>query len=381
MTANPGAAEQPELTRLNLVYGPALLAYDFGSEHPFGSLRASLAFALMEQIGLTRAAGVSVIAPEEADRDDLLLFHTREYIDFVQNACVRGYGYLDGGDTPAVEGGFEAALTVVGASLKAVEGMMRGETRYAFTPVGGLHHAHPGRASGFCVFNDLAICIQRLRQNWGVERIAYIDMDAHHGDGVVYGFYNDPAVLTVDFHEDGRYLFPGTGDQHELGRGPAVGTKLHLPMPPYSSDQSFMYAFDELVPAVLRQFRPDFIMLVAGVDAHGGDPLSEMNYSAASYLHAVGRLRELAGELCQNRLAVWGAGGYHPATCALRWTQIGAALADFALPDFLPPAWRQLYLSRTGEEAPVTFAEDYTSDNTFARVEKMVEWLKGKALA
>ncbi len=367
-------------TQLALVYGPALLSYDFGSEHPFGSVRTKVTLDLMEQVGLLAASQVQVVRPEEADREDLLLFHTRDMLDFVQNACVRGYGYLDGGDTPAVEGGYEAASTVVGGSLKAVQMMMRGETRYAMMPVGGLHHAHPGRASGFCIFNDLAICIKRLQRDYEVKRVAYIDMDAHHGDGVVYGFYDDPSVLCIDFHEDGRYLFPGTGELHEMGRGHGHGTTVNLPMPPYSSDQSFIYAFNELVPPLLRNFRPDFIMLVAGVDGHGGDPLSDMNYSAASYLHAVRSLRELASELCHDRLAVFGAGGYHPATCALRWTEIGAALADYPLPDFLPAEWRTNYHKRLNEEAPVTFEDEFTSDNTFARVEQMVTWIKTKTL-
>jgi acetoin utilization protein AcuC len=377
MQPEPDAKPTPQLT---LLYGPALLAYDFGPEHPFNATRGRLTVELMQETGLLAAPGVQVVAPVEADRDDLLVFHTREFVDFVQNACVKGYGYLDGGDTPAFEGCYEAALTVVGGSLKAIDLVMTGQTRYVFMPVGGLHHGHPSRASGFCIFNDIAIAIKRLQQQYGVKRIAYVDMDAHHGDGVVYGFYDDPTVMTIDFHEDGRYLFPGTGELHETGRGNAIGTKINIPMPPFSSDQSFFYAFDEVVPAAIRSFRPEIILLVCGVDSHGGDPLTDMNYSTASYLHAVTRLRGLAGELCQDRLVVWGAGGYDPATCARCWTGIGAVLADYALPDFLPENWRQHFRQLTGEEAPLGLHENYTSDNTFQRVEKMVGWLKIKVL-
>lgn len=374
-------ADPVPTTQLTVVYGPALLAYDFGPEHPFSALRGRLTFELMRDTGMLDAPGVKVAPPVEADRDELLTFHTKEFVDFVQNACVKGYGYLDGGDTPAFEGCFEAALNVVGSSLRAVDLVMTGQTKYAMLPVGGLHHGHPGRASGFCIFNDIAICIKRLQSDYGVKRVAYVDVDAHHGDGVVYGFYDDPSVLTIDFHEDGRYLFPGTGELHETGRGNAVGTKINIPMPPYSSDQSFFYAFDEVVPAALRQFKPDIIMLVCGVDSHGGDPLTDMNYSAASYLHATRILRQLAAELCEDRLIVWGAGGYDPATCAKCWTEVGAALADYQLPDFLPAAWRERYRKLTGEEAPLGLQENYTSDNTLQRVEKMVGWLKMKVLA
>ncbi len=365
--------------KLVTVWGSELMEYFFGPEHPFGPQRASLTFSLMEQVGLLRRPGVEILSPEKATREDLLLFHTPEMIDFVQEACRRGYGYLDGGDTPALPGGFEAGLSVVGSSWKMVEKIARGESRYGFNLVAGLHHAHPGRASGFCIFNDLAIDIIKLRRDYGIKRIAYIDIDAHHGDGVVYGFYNDPDLLTVDFHEDGRYLFPGTGEMHEMGRGLASGLKFNLPLPPYSSDQSLIYSFDQLVPPLLRNFKPEFIMFVCGVDAHGGDPLSDMNYSSASYTHSVRSLRNLAEELCDGRLAIFGAGGYSVGTCALRWTEVMAALLEHPLPDFLPPAWRDEFKQLTGEDAPVTFEENFTSDNTSSRVEDMVEWFKTRA--
>jgi acetoin utilization protein AcuC len=368
------------LSQLAIVYGPDLLKYDFGPEHPFNVIRGALTYSLMQESGLLAAPQVQVVTPTAASDDELLTFHTKHYLEFARNACERGQGFLDGGDTPAVKGGYEAGQTIVGGSLRAVEMIMEQQTRYALVPIGGLHHGHPGRASGFCIFNDVAICIHRLRQKYGVGRIAYIDMDAHHGDGVVYGFYDDPQVLTIDFHEDGRYLFPGTGETTEMGRGLAAGTKVHLPMPPYSSDASFIYAFDELVPELLQRFRPEFIMLVAGVDAHGGDPLSDMNYSRESYLHAVRSLKQAAAEYCDNRLIVWGAGGYNPASCAIRWTEIGATLADYALPDAVPASWRAHYKTVTGEDAPLQFAEMPTTDNTIARVRNMVDWLRIRAM-
>ncbi len=370
---------QDKVKKLALVWGPALLNYDFGSEHPFGAVRARLAHALMEEIGLLGSSDVMMLPVDYATREDLLLFHTRELIDFVQNACVRGYGFLDGGDTPAVEGGMEAAEAVVGSSWRVTEAVAKGQARHGMTIVGGLHHGHPSRVSGFCIFNDLAINILKLRRDFGFQRIAYVDMDAHHGDGVVYGFYDDPDVLAIDFHEDGRYLFPGTGEMHETGRGAAYGTKFNLPMPPYSSDQSFIHLFDELVPPLLRRFQPDFIMFVTGVDAHGGDPLSDMNYSGASYVHAARSLSNLADELCDGRLVAYGAGGYNPATCAVRWTEVAATLADHPVPDFLPQRWRELYAKLMKEDGPVTFGENFTSDNTFARIEKMIEWFKSRS--
>jgi acetoin utilization protein AcuC len=365
--------------KLGIFYGPELLEYDFGPEHPFSPTRALLTFELIQAVDLLKQPHVKLYPATLAERELLYLFHRKDFVDFVQNACLRGYGFLDGGDTPAMYGGLEAGLQVVGTSCAMVEAIMRGEIDYAFTIVGGLHHAHPGRASGFCIFNDLAVAIKKLQRDWGIKRVAYIDIDAHHGDGVMYGFYDDPNVLTVDFHEDGRYLFPGTGQQNELGRGEAELTKFNLAMPPYSSDQSFIGAFDRLVPDLLRQFKPEFILLQTGVDAHGGDPLSEMNYSAASYFHTVKSLKTLAGELGHNRLAVFGGGGYSLSTCALRWTQVATELAGVALPDIIPTSWREVFNKTTKTEAPTTFEEDFTTDNTSERVIKIAEWLREKA--
>jgi acetoin utilization protein AcuC len=222
--------------------------------------------------------------------------------------------------------------------------------------------------------------VQLLRREYKLKRVAYIDIDAHHGDGMMYGFYEDPAVLCIDFHEDGRYLFPGTGHLHETGRGMGSGTSFNVPMPPYSGDQSFIAAFDELVPQALRDFRPEFIFLQMGVDAHGGDPLTELNYSSASYKHAIRGLRELAEELCDGRLALFGGGGYNLESCALRWTEMLAVLIESSLPDFIPNTWREKYRKLTDEDAPVSFEENYTGDNTHVRVSEMITWFRTKGL-
>jgi acetoin utilization protein AcuC len=269
---------------------------------------------------------------------------------------------------------------VVGSSWKVTEAVAKGEARYGATIVGGLHHSYPNRASGFCVFNDLAVCIQLLRRDFKLKRIAYIDIDAHHGDGVMYGFYEDPNLLFLDFHEDGRYLFPGTGHIHELGRGLATGTKFNVPMPPYSGDQSLIRGWDALAPHVLHEFRPEFILLQMGVDGHGGDPLTELNYSSASYKHIIRSIRQIADELCDGKLVLYGGGGYNLESCALRWTEMIATLIEAELPDFLPSEWRAKFKEISGEEAPVTMIEDYTSDNTFARVLEMIDWFRAKGL-
>jgi acetoin utilization protein AcuC len=363
------------------MFGSDLLRYDFGSEHPFSPQRGQVTWELCKALGLLEHPEVVLLEPQEATNEDLSLFHEAEFIEFVQQSCERDYGFLDEGDTPARKGGFEATKIVVGSSWRMVEAVAKGEARYGATLIGGLHHAWPGRASGFCIFNDIAICIQKLRRDFGLKRIAYIDIDAHHGEGLMYGFYDDSDVLTIDFHEDGYYLFPGTGNLHEIGRGQAAGTKFNIPMPPQSGDQSFIQAFESLVPDVLYEFRPEFILFEMGVDGHSGDPMTDLNYSAASYKQAIQLVRKLAEQYCGGKLALFAGGGYNLATCAMRWTEMLAVLLDFHLPDYLPEGWRKFYREFTGgAEAPVSFKEEYTLDKTFAQVMENISWFHQKGL-
>ncbi|MCK7500573.1 MAG: hypothetical protein MZW92_67855 [Comamonadaceae bacterium] len=182
---------------------------------------------------------VALCAPRPAQRAELARFHTAEHIERVESQSRSGQGYLDYGDTPAFPGMFEAASAVTGTALDGLERIMAGEIRRTFQPVGGLHHARPHTAAGFCVFNDLGLAIRTLREIHGVRRVAYVDIDVHHGDGVLYTFEDDPELIFADIHEDGRYLYPGTGHAHETGIGRAQGTKLNLPLAPGAGDRDF----------------------------------------------------------------------------------------------------------------------------------------------
>ena len=190
-----------------------------------------------------------------------------------------GEGFLDAGDTPAWRGVYEAAADVVGATLLASDEIMEGRARRAFVPIAGLHHAARGGAAGFCVFNDCGVAVEMLRHNHGLKRIAYVDIDAHHGDGVYYGFESDPDLIFADIHEDGRYLYPGTGREDEIGRGAAAGTKLNIPVPPGSDDTVFEAEWPQVLEH-LRKHEPEFILLQAGADSVEGDPITHMRYSA-----------------------------------------------------------------------------------------------------
>jgi acetoin utilization protein AcuC len=226
--------------RTLLVSGPELASYGFPDGHPFGPDRHD---AFMAELMRSDAYGtLDILEPEPADAGIIESFHVSRYVDFVREMSELGHGVLDHGDTPAFPGVFEAASTVVGGTIGALERILDGEARRAFIPIGGLHHARRNGAAGFCVFNDCGIAIEHARRKYGLERIAYIDIDAHHGDGVYYGFADDPVAIIADTHEDGRFLYPGTGHREETGEGAAAGTKLNIPLPPGAGDEAFYEA-------------------------------------------------------------------------------------------------------------------------------------------
>lgn len=302
-----------------LVAGEALGRYGFPEGHPWGVDRYGAFMQALRAQDLE--SKVRVQKPREALRFELETFHQPDYVSLVEQRSAVGQGFLDAGDTPAYRGVFEAASAVVGGALVATEEIMENRARRAFVPIGGLHHAAPGTASGFCVFNDIGVVIQALRQRYGVRRIAYVDIDAHHGDGVYYPFEHDPDVCVADIHEDGRYLFPGTGAAHETGSGAARGTKLNIPLAPSSGDETFWPAW-ERVEAHVAAFRPEFIILQAGADSLEGDPLTHLRFSAAAHAHAAAHLAALADVHCEGRLLGLGGGGYNRQNLARAWTGV-----------------------------------------------------------
>jgi acetoin utilization protein AcuC len=305
--------------------GEELARYGFGHGHPFGPDRLGAFWKQAQAAGLDER--VTRCMPVSADRDSLERFHTRAYVDRVIRQSKTGTGYLDLGDTPAFPGIYEAACYVVGSVLDAVKHLLTGECRHAFVPIAGLHHARRDSAAGFCVFNDCGIAIETLRHVFGVQRIAYVDIDAHHGDGVFYAFENDPEVLIADLHEDGRYLYPGTGSAEETGEGAARGTKLNIPMPPAAGDDAFRAAWQR-VESLLEKFRPEFILFQCGADSISGDPITHLAYTPAAHRQAAAALCRLADRHCRGRLLAMGGGGYNRQNLALAWSAVLEALIE-----------------------------------------------------
>jgi len=310
---------------LSVYVGAALARYGFGHGHPFGTDRMDVFWQRMQDRGLDQQ--VRVCAPVTATRAALLLFHTRAYVDRVNGLSATGTGYLDVGDTPAFPGVYEAAATVVGTVLAAIDDIMRGATDCAFVPIAGLHHAARDRAAGFCVFNDCGVAIEYLLGTCALQRVAYVDIDAHHADGLFYAFEADPRVIIADLHEDGRYLYPGTGSAGETGTGDARGTKLNIPLPPQADDADFRAAWPR-VEELLANYPPDFILLQCGADSLADDPITHLRYSEASHRHAAARLQLLAREYCAGRLLALGGGGYNRDNLARAWTAVVEAMLD-----------------------------------------------------
>ncbi|MES0371943.1 MAG: acetoin utilization protein AcuC [Mariprofundaceae bacterium] len=299
--------------------GEKLARYGFGEGHPFGPDRMDAFWNEAIKQGLDRK--VAIADPVEAIEEMIHRFHTSSYIERVKQLSKSGEGYLDYGDTPAFKGVYEAAATVVGSGLAAVESVMKGEYPRCFIPIAGLHHARRDMAAGFCAFNDAGVLIEVLRFIHGVKHIAYVDIDAHHGDGVFYAFESDPDLWIVDIHEDGRYLYPGTGFADETGKGEAKGTKLNLPLMPGADDSEFYRVWPD-AEAHIRASKPEIIIFQCGADSIANDPITHMRFTPAAHAHATESLRRIADEFCQGRLIALGGGGYNRGNLAAGWSAV-----------------------------------------------------------
>jgi acetoin utilization protein AcuC len=309
------------MQKFALFYGEALRRYAFPAGHPFRVERVERFWNVINQEGILNSEMVQVCEPVIASENDILAFHIPEYVNFVKKASKIGTGYLDAGDTPAFKGVYEASLYTVGTTLKALEMVMSGEASNAFNPIGGLHHAWKDRASGFCVFNDAAIAITMAKTRYKLSRILYVDIDAHHGDGVFYEFYNDSEVFIADMHEDGRLLFPGTGFENEIGSGSAAGRKMNIVLDAGSGVKEFKKGFAKVIQFAERA-EPELILLQCGADGLAGDPITHLKYTPECHKFAAEQLYILSERFCQGKIVAMGGGGYNLDNVARAWLEI-----------------------------------------------------------
>ncbi len=300
--------------RTDILWSDELLGYDFGAGHPMASARLDLTMGLSRALGLLDLPGVRVVGVEPAADDELRRVHGADYLAAVRAAgerpavVARDHG-LGTQDTPVFAGMHEASARIVDGSVRGALAVWRGEAEHAVNVAGGMHHAMPDAASGFCVYNDAAVAIARLLDE-GVERVAYVDLDAHHGDGVERVFWDDPRVLTVSVHESGATLFPGTGAVTATGGAGAPGSVVNVPLPAGTDGRGWARAVDAVVPQVLRAFSPQVVVSQHGCDGHRADPLSNLRLSVRTLRWAAERVHALAHELAEGRWLALGGGGY-----------------------------------------------------------------------
>lgn len=344
--------------RVALVWDEALAAYDFGPQHPLKPVRVLLTVELARAYGLLDLANMTPLKPRPATREELELVHLPAYIDAVEQISAtatdpyRTYGWGIGiGDNPAFRGMHQASALVAGASIVAAEAVRDRSAEHAFNPAGGLHHAMPDRASGFCIYDDPAIAIRWLLDRG--ERVAYVDVDVHHGDGPQAVFYGEPRVLTISLHESGEYIFPGTGFPDEVGTGEAEGTKVNVALPPLTDDEAYRAAFERVVPALVESFEPTVLVTQLGCDTHATDPLAHLALVTGTYRWLAKAFHGLAHRVAGGRWLALGGGGYQIYTVVPRaWTIYLAELAGAEIGDRLPESWRELAREHGATELP-----------------------------
>ncbi|MFX1321979.1 MAG: acetoin utilization protein AcuC [Promethearchaeota archaeon] len=336
------------MIKVGLIYTDEYQKYDFGKEHPLRPLRLKLTYSLMEKLHLLDNNILEVFSPRLATKKELERVHSSEYVEIVKQLSenpiektIQPYIYgLGPGDNPIFKGMYEASALICGGSIIAANKVWNDENfTIAFNPAGGLHHAQKSRASGFCIFNDIAVAIHHLKTLKKDIRIAYLDIDCHHGDGVQWLFYDDPNVLTVSYHQSGKYLFPGSGDINEIGEEKGKGYSLNFPLLPDTSNKMFLKLFRRTIPKILESYSPDILFTQLGVDTYFNDPLTQMGFSISIYRDIAQTIKTCSRNYCQNKWIALGGGGYLLTVVPRAWTLFLANMLDVDLENKLPDSW------------------------------------------
>ncbi len=339
-------------------YSDSLLDYEFSQEHPLKPERLKLTYLLSEQLGLLDK--VNVIEPTPATRADLELFHLVEFLDSVQRCgeelCSDYKHGIGTPDNPIFPKIYETGAKYVGATLDGMKQIIDGASN-AFCISGGLHHAHRNAASGFCIFNDVAIAINYLQQKMD-SKVLYLDIDAHHGDGVQNAFYRSKDVLTISIHQTGKTLFPGTGFVYETGGAEGTGYSINVPVIPGAGSLELIKVYNEIVKPLIESYKPDLLVTQLGVDGHYNDPLAHLAYTSHGYETVLSGLRNLSSDICSQGWLAVGGGGYHPVTVARLWTLFLAIILDEKVPEKIPEEFKQSCESLGFSNYPETIRDE-----------------------
>lgn len=325
------------------IYSDELSKRDRRLDEIFGPTRLLYTYELLKSYGAFDRTDSEVISPKDASEHELLSFHNKEYVEAVKslsngemNYEPHRFNFSDTGDNPVYSGMYELSTLVVGASLTATELVLSGDFDVTFNCAGGLHHAAPDHVSGFCIFNDVVIAIKKLCQK--DLRVAYIDIDSHHGDAVQNAFYDTDQVLTISLHQTGRLLFPGTGEVQEIGIGAGKGYAVNIPLAPYTDDEIYLWAFDQIVPEIINRYRPDVVVTQLGADSHYIDPLTQLCLTTAGYSDVVDRIRKIS-----TKWIALGGGGYEISVVVRFWTLAYGKMIGIDWPNQIPVKFQERY--------------------------------------
>ena len=359
------------------VYSYEFARFDYGSSHPLKPFRLKLTYDLITACHLLASPDPRVVEPPLASTEDLLTYHTKDYIELLRAvnsgeyvAGAEEYG-LGPGDNPVFPGVFNWSRLIAGASIKAADLVDSNEAAIAFNIAGGLHHAHASLASWFCYINDPVLVIKFL-VNRG-RKVAYIDIDAHHADGVQEAFYGTDKVLAISLHETGQTLFPGSGFEHEIGEGVGKGYSVNIPLPPETGDELFVHAFSEIIPQLVAAFKPDIIVSQLGVDTFRSDPLAHLNMTTNGFCQVVKMIKSMA-----SKWVALGGGGYDIANVARAWTLAWAIMNDIDAPEEIPEAFLLQYrgtgfLSRKLRDKRLAIGEE---EQMRKEVDRVIKYIK-----
>ncbi|GAA0455974.1 acetoin utilization protein AcuC [Alkalibacillus silvisoli] len=345
------------MNQATFVYTEDFKKYKFRDDHPFNQKRVELTFDLLKSMNALNDD--QILAPRKATDEEIKLVHDKAYVDAVKRASVNELPEEEGlefgigtEDTPIFDHMHDAAAQLVGGTLTAVDSVLNGDFKHALNFGGGLHHGFRRKASGFCIYNDAAIAIKYIRQQYNY-KVLYVDTDAHHGDGVQWIFYDDPNVCTLSIHETGRYLFPGTGNVNERGHNEGYGTSFNIPIDAFTENESFIEVYKETLETIAAYFKPDIIVTQNGADAHVFDPLSHLCCTMEIYEEIPRLAHKIANDYCNGKWVALGGGGYDIWRVVPRaWAQIWAIASQGGAPfsGELPKNW----VNKWHEESPVT---------------------------
>ncbi len=333
------------MKKTGIIWSDRFTKYNLGEGHPMNARRLDIPYQLYKNLDFHDNHSIVDFTPVEASEDDLLGYHSKNYIKMVKSLSKAGDGYygrygLGTGDCPVFPEMHESSCLIVGGTLMGTDLIMNDEVDQAFSLMAGLHHAFEERAAGFCYYNDAVIAIKHLQEVYGIDRVLYIDTDVHHGDGVLSAFYSSKNVLGLSIHESPQFLFPGTGLSDEIGKEEGLGYTINIPLFPGTWDDLYMDLFESIIPCIWKEYDPEFIVWQCGADGHFGDILGHLNLTTNLYNYLGKRISELSDDCSANgRLLLLGGGGYNPDSVARVWMTILAGISGISLPEFAPQEW------------------------------------------